>query len=488
MESSNQELKVMVLEKSQVAPPPLLLTEASLFPLTYFDLPLLLIAPPEMLIFYKLPNVDISHFMDSILPQIKHSLSLTLQHFYPLAGNLIWSPEFNLPVISYVDGDSIPLTAVESSANFNHLSSYNTRDAKDFQHLIPQLNTLDNSNTSNKPVSSCAMQITLFPGSGICLGMINLHSIVDGRAVAMFLKSWASVSRLENASLISCDNSITPHLDRSVIKDVDNRLRKQYWQRLAEFIRSKSMSEEDCSNWLSLSMDLNVHCHQVVATFVLARNDIEKLRKLYWASMAGRPNNDKPYPSRFELACAYVWINIAKIPNQTTKNSSSVDDDDEMSAISFVADYRARLDPPMPPTYFGNCIWGIKISAKRRDIVSEDGITVAVNTVMREVRGLRDLDMNHEARLDRLLLSGNSLSRFDGISWSTQFGFYELDFGRGRPEKIELMSKARSMNSINFCDCGNGDDGGIEIGLVRDKNEVDAFALSFNNGLKDLID
>ncbi|KAK9139577.1 hypothetical protein Scep_009258 [Stephania cephalantha] len=484
MESS-KELKVKVLEETQVAPPPLALTKATL-PLTYFDLPLLLVAPPEMLFFYKLPNIDITQFMCSILPQIKHSLSLTLQHFYPLAGNLIWSPQLNQLVVRFIEGDSIPLTAVESHADFNHLSGYHTRDAKDFQHLIPQLVTLEDSSSRKKQsIPACAMQITLFPSWGICLGITLLHLVIDGRAFTMFLKSWASVSRLGNASLLSHDQSIAPLLDRSIINDVDNVLRERYWWRLVEFIRSKSMSEENCSNWLALSMDPNIPPNQVVATFVLGRSDIERLRKL-WASMAHESTNSTTsgllqYPSRFELACAYVLVCLAKIPSKTSHC-----DKEEMTSIVFPIDCRARLDPPIPATYFGNCFLGIKVSAKRRDIVGEDGIAAAVDTVMKAVRGLGGgevvMKYNKEA-LDILIAHANGLHGFDAISGSTQFMYYEaLDFGWGRPEKVEFMTKTKV--SVYFADCRNGDDGGLEISLLRGKDEVDAFAVSFVEGLK----
>ncbi|KAK9139581.1 hypothetical protein Scep_009262 [Stephania cephalantha] len=482
-----------VLEEAQVAPPPpppsVALNEASIHPLTYFDLPLLLLPPPELLFFYRLPNVDLTQFMDSILPRIKRSLSLTLQHFYPLAGNLIWSSQLNQPVVRYVQGDFVPLNAVESKANFNHLSGYHARDAKDFHHLIPQLATaLDDSNsTSNYKqalVPACAVQITLFPSSGICLGISSLHSVLDGRALFMFLKSWASASRLGNTSLLSRDQSIVPILNRSIINDYGNGLRERYWQRLAEFIRSKSMSEENCSNWLALSMDPNIPPNQVIATFVLGRRDIERLRKL-WASMAHESTNSTTsgllhYPSRFELACAYVLVCLAKIPSKTSHC-----DNEEITSVVFAADCRARLHPPIPATYFGNCIVGVEASAKRRDLVGEEGIMVAVNTVMRAVRGVEggEVVMKSEETLDSFIAHANDLVQFNAISGSTQFmGYKALDFGWGKPEKAEFMTKAKV--SIYFGDCRNGDDGGLEISLLHGKDVVDAFAVSFVEGLK----
>ncbi|KAK9139570.1 hypothetical protein Scep_009251 [Stephania cephalantha] len=475
--SSNKEImKVRLLEISKVAPisssssSSMVSNELSL-PLTCFDLPLLLMGPPEILFFYKLPNIQLSHFMDSLLPKLKHSLSLTLQHFYPLAGNLIWCPQFDQPVVRYVHGDAIPLMVIESNADFNHLTGYHPRDAKDFQHLIPQLTTLDGStnscnkeSTKAKAIPVLALQLTLFPNSGICLGMTNLQAAFDGRAVAMFFKTWTSISQLGiNTSIFSSDPSLVPSYDRTVIEDVDKGVRRRYWQRLVEFIRSKSMSEKDCNNWLLVSMDLNgpFDDDQVAATFVLTKKDIQRLRNL-WASIAKLTNNTRSqqYPSRFELACAYVWICLAKIPNN-----------EESTSIAFPADCRPRMDPPIPTTYFGNCIVGVEASAKRRDLVGENGIVVAVNTVMKAVRGIGggEVVRKSEETLDLLIANANNGHRFDSISGSTQFWCYKtLDFGWGRPEKVEFMTKAK-VNSIYFADCRSGDDGGVEISLVRSK-------------------
>ncbi|KAF6157908.1 hypothetical protein GIB67_015224 [Kingdonia uniflora] len=66
---------------------------------------------------------------------MKHSLSLTLQHFFPLAGNLTWCPQSTVPEIVYVDGDSVSFTIVESDFSFDHLCENHSRDAKEFSPL-----------------------------------------------------------------------------------------------------------------------------------------------------------------------------------------------------------------------------------------------------------------------------------------------------------------------------------------------------------------
>lgn len=64
-----------------------------------------------------------TEFVETIVPILKKSLSLTLKHYFPLAGNT------TLPLISpatpfsrYVAGDSVSLTIAQSHADFVHLT------------------------------------------------------------------------------------------------------------------------------------------------------------------------------------------------------------------------------------------------------------------------------------------------------------------------------------------------------------------------------
>ncbi|KAK9129671.1 hypothetical protein Sjap_010158 [Stephania japonica] len=482
MESSKKKITAKVLEVSQVAPSPSSTVSEASLPLTSFDLPLLLRTPPEHLLFYEVPNLQVTQFMNSALPQIKYSLSQTLQYFYPLAGKLIWSQDYNQPIIKYVYGDSVTLNVVESNASFNHLSGYHARYAEEFQHLSPQLTTIDSCSSNKqsdktKAVPVLALQITLFENAGYCLGITQLHCVVDGRSAAMFRNLWAFFSQSRNASPSLPDQSLVPSFNRSVINDEEIGLRKLYSQRLVEFIQSKSMSEQDCNNWLSLSLNLKIPPNQVAVSFLLTSTDVARLRKL-WVSMAQSPNNER-HPSKFVLACAYLWVCLAK----ASKNSTQ-DHDEEISSIAFAADCRSRLDPPVPTTYFGNCVMLVKASAKRSDIVGEDGIVIAVNSVMKETRGLCNVLVKNTERGLNFLLSGPL--RIDVIAGSTLFGYYKLDFGWGRPKKVELLSTART-GAIFFADCRNGDDGGVEMSLVRGKDEAEAFGRAFRSGLNDLV-
>ena len=149
--------------------------------------------------------------MDSVLPKLKHSLSLTLQHFLPLAGTLIWPPE-SKPIINYKEGDAVSFTVAESNANFYNLSGNNFVQAVEYHPLVPDLAT------SHERAKVLALQVTMFPNYGFCIGITAHHAVLDGKSSTMFMKSWAHLCKL-GGNALSLVPELTPSFDRMVIKD-----------------------------------------------------------------------------------------------------------------------------------------------------------------------------------------------------------------------------------------------------------------------------
>ncbi|KAF6152320.1 hypothetical protein GIB67_005974 [Kingdonia uniflora] len=209
--------KVKIIEQCQISPPLGSVPQTSLS-LTFFDLRQLR-NPPSLtrLFYYEIPCLTKSHFMISILPDLKHSLSLTLQYFFSLAGNLIWSPECSKPEILYVEGDSVSLSVAElTDFNFNDVCGNNFRDIDMLLALMPRL-----LSKSDAILPQLALQVTLFPNSGICIGVTVSHAAVDAKSFSHFVKFWASVCKLGgDTSFISTGpSSVLPVYDRTMFKD-----------------------------------------------------------------------------------------------------------------------------------------------------------------------------------------------------------------------------------------------------------------------------
>ncbi|GKD39592.1 malonyl-coenzyme A:anthocyanin 3-O-glucoside-6''-O-malonyltransferase-like protein [Tanacetum coccineum] len=127
-----------VLEHSHVSPPPDTLRDKSL-QLTFFDFTWLRAHPVNNLFFYEL-LITRTQFTETILPNIKHSLSVTLKHFYPFVGKLIvYRTPTKKPEICYVEGDSVAVNFAECNLDFNELTGNHPRNCDKFYHLVPTL-------------------------------------------------------------------------------------------------------------------------------------------------------------------------------------------------------------------------------------------------------------------------------------------------------------------------------------------------------------
>ncbi|KAF4385568.1 hypothetical protein F8388_010124 [Cannabis sativa] len=132
--------------------------------------------------------------------------------FLPLAGKLTWPPTSPRPTILYKPGDSVSFTLAEFNVEFHHFTRKHIHGAAESRPLIPNLIINDVSS------SIMALQITLFPNIGLCIGATFHHAVLDGKSSAMFMKSWAYISKT-NTPL---SPELTPFYDRTTIKDPDD--------------------------------------------------------------------------------------------------------------------------------------------------------------------------------------------------------------------------------------------------------------------------
>ncbi|KAK4723632.1 hypothetical protein R3W88_026411 [Solanum pinnatisectum] len=128
----------LLIEQCQVAPPPRGGADELTLPLTYFDHMWFGFGYIRRILFYKLPISKLD-FVQTIIPTLKRSLSLSLKHYTPLASNIACPLNSSgYPELRYVTGDSVSITFTETDMDFNHLIGNHPRNAKDFYPFIPQ--------------------------------------------------------------------------------------------------------------------------------------------------------------------------------------------------------------------------------------------------------------------------------------------------------------------------------------------------------------
>ncbi|KAF6149282.1 hypothetical protein GIB67_026138 [Kingdonia uniflora] len=395
------------------------------------------------------------------------SLRLTFFDLVEL-GNLIWSPQSAMPEIIYFEGDSISFTVAESNFSFNHLSGNHPRDANEFAplttHLLPRSST-----TEAVQYPLLALQVTLFPNSGICVGLTFSHVATDGMSINHFIRFWASVcSNLGGETTISL-----PSLDRSTIID-PHGIETAYLNYL------KKMNISQRSFILPATPTDPVH-DKVVVTFIMDFQNIEKLKKWVLTKIFEKKKK-KPLLilTSVGVICAYIWVCLIKAFESVKVGNNS------REHILIPVDCRTRLDPALPVSYFGNCLLGCVTSINKNVLVGEDGIVIAAKMIGKAIQTTcnRVLD-GAENLLDNF--SSLASERLLGISGSPKLGLYDSNFGWGTPKKFEMISAYDDYGMTTLSECGDKADRGMEISVTLKKLEMDAFASIFHYTLNNLL-
>ncbi|KAK7290936.1 hypothetical protein RIF29_05734 [Crotalaria pallida] len=473
-----------LVEQSQVTPAAPLDPKASTtksLPLTFLDLPLAGPVYVRRQFFYHFPYPT-HHFYETILPNLKHSLSLTLQYFFPLAGILLCPPPPHKPFIRCTNDDYVTLTILESAADFDHLSSNHPKNLKDLDHLVPELTCTtmhdhenhdhDHDDTFMFPL--LALKATVFPNRGLCIAITYCH-IIDDRCCGHFMKSWSSISQTGGVDFIE---KSTPCFDREVLKD-PKELEAIF---LRDYFNERSTWKDKLIGQISKhDGDNNDEEDYVKATILFSKEDIEVLKK--WVLNEWKKNNNKSNVpqslSKFVVTCAFVWASLVK----TRYRNDDQEDETKEEYFRFSADCRDRLEYPIPGTYFGNCITRCHAILKRKDLKGEGGFLNAVKVIERAVCNMKDEPFedaeNWRATFTKMFVLGSVVL----VTGSPKFSVYETDFGFGRPTKVEMV---HSFKCMSLAESGDRE-GGLEVGLIfRSNKDFEHYVSIIEQGLEAL--
>ncbi|XP_034703551.1 anthocyanidin 3-O-glucoside 6''-O-acyltransferase-like [Vitis riparia] len=448
-------IAVRVLDRCRVAPPPGSAPPTSL-PLTFFDIPWLLFPPFQPLFFFQFP-IPTSHFTSATLPKLKHSLSLTLLEYFPFSGRISNYPESETPAIVYAEGDSVGMTVAEADGDFDNFCGHHSKDACEFHQLVPRLSESDE-------VPMMAVQITVFSNAGISIGLALHHAVSDGRTFTNFMKTWSSIYRNGEKSLPK--SFPLPFYDRSVIKELKGlkEIFLQQWRKHKKYLSKTSREDREDDS--------------VRATFVMSPREMEKVKKWIMAHCRRKGKPPPPLLSAYVLTCAFVWVCLCEA--RAGRVSTAPPD---TCFFGFNAGGITRLDYPVPAAYLGNCVAFGRAVAGRSDLMGEEGIVAAAEAIGRKIKELDGEVLGGAERwiLEWEVLTGSEVHVV--VLGSPKLDLYEVDFGWGRPRKIEEVSIDEMKSGISLTE-SRDIKGGIEIGLVLPNDQMDVFASLFHGGLK----
>ncbi|KAF8107305.1 hypothetical protein N665_0124s0096 [Sinapis alba] len=433
-----------------------------ILPLTFLDLRWVRSYPSQQVIFYKLPELSREFFHSVVLPKLSRSLSLSLQHYIPLAGHLTWNQQDPKPQVIVFGHDTVKLTVAESNADFLLVSGKGLRPQSELRVLVPELSISCDS------ASLYALQITLFPNQGFCIGIAEHHVLKDGSGSIMFIKAWAHICKsLEDGvtTLPSLPKDFTPVIDRTLIN-----VRPSFESKVLESM--SYFSDEKDGKRTMKPPPVGEICNDLVRiTLELTQEKVEKLKEQ--ATRETTRSLPELYLSTFVVINAYVWSCLVK--------ARGVNEERPLRFM-YAADCRNRLD--IPKRYLGNCVVLINcFGYKTNKLLGRDGFINAVEILSDSVKGLGS--QGTEALLESYIDGMKQVqpdTHVESVSGSNRLGFYKADFGWGKPVNHEIVSidqyPAYSMWERR------DETGGAEIGLCLKKSEMNTFISLFKHGLE----
>ncbi|MBA0720490.1 hypothetical protein Golax_008107 [Gossypium laxum] len=389
-----------------------------------------------IILFYPMDYDSTSHLvMDpNRFELLKKSLSDTLTRFYPLAGRM---------------KDDLSITCDDQGAYFVearvncHLHEFLNRPDL---LLLPKF--LPRDFNSNEPVAGTCVtniQVNKFRCGGMAIGICISHKILDGAALSTFLKAWTATAR-------GCKEAIYPNfISTSLFPATDD-----LWLRDSSLVMWGSLFKKGKS---------------VTRRIVFGASSVAALKAQ--ATISG-----VRCPTQVETVSAFLWkCTMAASKEKNGRHSS------RPSLLTHLVNLRRRMAHNMENST-GNLLWVASAKSSKAENLSDlpdlvRRLREAISRVDGDlIKKLRDNDQGKSLFSKALTEIGDEVSKeglehYGFTSWC-KLGFYEADFGWGKPEWVSSfgMENIVYMNLIILVDIGAGD--GIEAWVTLDEQHMAA--------------
>ncbi|OEL34724.1 Malonyl-coenzyme:anthocyanin 5-O-glucoside-6'''-O-malonyltransferase, partial [Dichanthelium oligosanthes] len=350
--------------------------------LSFFDTQWVVFPPIQRVFLYELPGAggDDDDEFPAAVRRLKDSLAATLALYIPLAGKLAYVSETGDVVVDCAGDPGVAFIEAEaadgSGMDVRGLATDEAHDIRAFQALVPPLDT------RVLPAPVLSVQATRLPGRGLALGLSKHHAVADGQAVWRFMGAWAAAAR-EGSPVTKTLGA--PHYDREVVQIPNgDEFARDMLRNVAPnlpvvrtpyptYLSSISFCIVFFSSLFVTKMaagfDFSKPFRLARRTFYLADDDIRALKRRIDALAAAEEEKDagsnatagtskKKPVSTFVAVAALGWTAFVR-----AKGLAAGAD----TYLVFVADLRARLDPPVADGYLGNCIKGCLATADAGD-------------------------------------------------------------------------------------------------------------------------
>ncbi|MFS7956714.1 putative anthocyanin 6''-O-malonyltransferase [Helianthus anomalus] len=156
-----------------------------------------------------------------------------------------------------------------------------------------------------------------------------------------------------------------------------------------------------------------------------------------------------------------------------------------MAVNLLIPNCRERMDPPIPTTYFGNCITaGCMAMEQSKLLTGKEGFVTAAKLIGESIhKWLTDKDgvVREIESFGDLFASGIPTTTIS-VAGTPKINFYDIDFGWGKPKKLEVVSI--DYNGAISMNVGKENNEDIEIGICLPTIQMESFVSIFEHGLK----
>ncbi|KAF5197445.1 Shikimate o-hydroxycinnamoyl transferase [Thalictrum thalictroides] len=413
----------------------------------YTHAPTFYIYPPQ--------NLDNYNSIASPFDTLKSSLSHVLVPYYPLAGRLNWigGGRFVLDC----NGLGAEIFEADSQSEIKDLGDF--RPTLETKKLLPIVDYT--KDISELPL--LLVQLTRFKCGGISIGVLFSHIVADGKGALEFMSSWANFARGENKLVVE------PNHDRNVFHKGDPLAKPRFdhyeLKGFPSLIGHDDVEEErkkECTNTM----------------LKLSKTQVNKLKEI---ANEGRDATSRQY-SRYEAIAAHIWRCASKA--RKLQNA-------QLTALRVIVNCRNRLQPSLPPGYFGNATMLALPIAQVGKLLLEYGEACSIirqciekfnddyiESTIDFLASLEDLTQTrsgfHTAGINKGHVIGNP-----NISVTSWYGLpiYDADFGWGKP--IFMGPAGLGHDGECFLIPGSDEDGSFVIPIRLQMTHMDDFEKLF---------
>ncbi|KAJ4701725.1 HXXXD-type acyl-transferase family protein [Melia azedarach] len=302
--------------------------------LTPWDLAMISVQYIQKGLLYRKPAKLPENFINTLLDKLKHSLSLTLVHFYPLAGRLVTQTTESPPsYVIFVDCNNSP------GAKFIYASLDRTISdilSPTYVPLVVQ-SFFDHDRALNHDGharSLLSIQVTDLV-DGIFIGCSMNHSLGDGSSFWNFFNAWSEIFQAQGETI---SMSLPPIIKRWFPDDRDSIISLPFTHH-DEFIKRYEAPQ--------LLERIFQFTAKSIAELKAKANAEAKTNKI----------------SSFQSLSAFVWRAITQVRNLPL---------DQTTSCRMAINNRSRLEPPLPQEYFGNSIQTVRGVTTAGELLEHD--------------------------------------------------------------------------------------------------------------------